>query len=113
MFFMLTNRPPYYGMPPNEPGGIPDVTRFRADLPVGLPEILNKMMAPRPDDRYDSPNEVVEALNALDVTRLIDVSKTSPKEKSPDEQQQAVGLLPWVIGLLILFASMIALLFSS
>ncbi len=113
MFFMLTNRPPYYGMPPNEPSGIPDVTRFRADLPVGLPEILNKMMAPRPDDRYDSPNEVAEALKGLDVTRLIDVSKTSPKEKSSTEQQPAVGLLPWVIGILILFASMIALLFSS
>jgi len=62
LFFMLTNRPPYFGTPPNDPGGLPDVTRFRNDLPVDLPGVLEKMMAIDPACRYETAQAAGDAL---------------------------------------------------
>jgi serine/threonine protein kinase len=40
----------------------PRVTEARPDVPDGVAAVLDKMMAKRPDDRYQTPNDVVEAL---------------------------------------------------
>ncbi len=63
-FFLLTNRAPFFGMPPDQPAAVPDVTRFRHDLDPGLAEILNRMMQPDPDRRFQRPVELVAALDA-------------------------------------------------
>ncbi|MDG2013407.1 MAG: hypothetical protein P8J33_07875, partial [Pirellulaceae bacterium] len=82
-----TNRPPYFGTPPSEPTVMPDVTRFRADLPAGLPEILGKMMASEPDRRFANPSEVAQALRTLgqDNTQAPAETQTTlpPAEASP------------------------------
>src|SRR5207249_3069077 len=38
------------------------VRRFRGDLPQGLADVVTRMMAKRPVDRYQSPRVVAEAL---------------------------------------------------
>jgi serine/threonine protein kinase len=68
MYFMLTGRPPFPGdnfahkllshqMKSPEP-----LTNFRPELPQALIDVVGKMMAKRPDDRYQQPAEVVLAL---------------------------------------------------
>ena len=122
MFFMLTNRPPYFGTPPDDPQAVPDVTRFRDDLPAGLPEILEKMMAPSPDERFATPSEVADALRAVDLT-----AQPSPKEVkvvggiagvgAPTGfaagglgESSTPGWLPIVIGIIILVSAIVVML---
>jgi len=38
------------------------ISEARPDLPEGLAEVIEKMLAKKPEDRYQSPEEVVEAL---------------------------------------------------
>jgi serine/threonine protein kinase len=38
------------------------VTEFRSDVPAGILEVLDKMLAKNPNDRYQTPMEVAEAL---------------------------------------------------
>ncbi len=78
LFFMLTNRPPYFGAPPSEPSAMPDVTRFRSDLPDGLAEILEKMMASEPSGRFTTPGEVAQALRMMG-----QASPPTPAETQP------------------------------
>ena len=66
LFFMLTNRPPYFGMPPDDPTAMPDVTRFRKDLPVDLPAVLQKMMAIDPAERFATAELAGQALLNLE-----------------------------------------------
>ncbi len=68
LYFLLAGRPPF-------PDGTPvskmmshleleptPLAELRPNLPVGLIEIVAKMMAKRPGDRYQTPAEVAEAL---------------------------------------------------
>jgi serine/threonine protein kinase len=68
------------GQPPFPDGGLgerlfkhmqiepPDVRNFNADVPDGLWAVLRRMLAKRPDDRYQSPAELREALMGLSAT---------------------------------------------
>jgi serine/threonine protein kinase len=40
----------------------PPITTFRADLPAGLPEVINKALAKDPSRRYQTPAELAAAL---------------------------------------------------
>jgi hypothetical protein len=66
--YLLTGQPPF-------PGGTlaqkvvkhlqqspPAIEQFRSDLPPGLASVLHKMLAKRPEDRYQTPAEVSQAL---------------------------------------------------
>jgi len=70
LFFLLTGQPPFPGgtLPQKllrhqqtEP---PDISSNLSDLPAELPGILRKMLAKKPDDRYQTPGELAEALSA-------------------------------------------------
>ncbi|MGE3803199.1 MAG: WD40 repeat domain-containing serine/threonine protein kinase [Gemmataceae bacterium] len=43
----------------------PDLESLRQDLPEGLPAIVNKMLAKKPEGRFQEPREVAEALAEL------------------------------------------------
>jgi tetratricopeptide (TPR) repeat protein len=48
----------------------PDLYSLRPDLPAGWGEVVTKLLAKRPDDRYQSSEEVIAALTPLSVEPL-------------------------------------------
>jgi len=69
-FFLLTGQPPFPGgtlpqkLMRHQMAEPPDVAAVRSDLPPGVPAILGKMLAKKPEDRYQTPGEVAEDLAA-------------------------------------------------
>ena len=68
LFYLLTGRPPFLGgsviekLTPRMNGEPPRVRALRSEVPVALDEVLRKMMARRPADRYQTPLEAAQAL---------------------------------------------------
>lgn len=67
LFFLLTGRIPYEGTPPvimakHLSAPLPDPREVRPDLPEDICDIIRKMMAKNPGERYQSMVEVVAAL---------------------------------------------------
>jgi hypothetical protein len=68
LFYLLTARPAFLGatvvdkLTPRISGEPPPIRTVRADVPAGLEQVILKMMARQPDDRYQAPLEVAQAL---------------------------------------------------
>jgi serine/threonine-protein kinase len=67
LFLLLTGQPPYSGLPSaillqHQLGTPPDPRSLRSDLPPRLAEVVQKMMAKRPEDRYRAWTDVKFAL---------------------------------------------------
>ncbi len=69
-FFLLSGKPPFEGDGPlavlnahqNRP--VPEATSVRSDVPLETDQILKKMMAKYPKDRYQTPDELLRAMKA-------------------------------------------------
>jgi tetratricopeptide (TPR) repeat protein len=61
----------------------PDLYSLRPDLPAGWGEVVTKLLAKRPDDRYQSSEEVITALTPLPVEPL--APRASPAFLDPLE----------------------------
>jgi eukaryotic-like serine/threonine-protein kinase len=67
-YYLLTGQPLFPGgnlaqkVAKHLQGNLPAVQQMRPDLPAGLAALLSKMLARRPEDRYQTPAEVVNAL---------------------------------------------------
>lgn len=81
-FFLLTNRAPFCGLPPDDLKSVPDISRFRNDLPAGFAEILDRMMQVDPENRFQHPEEIVVALDAIDFESLASDSASRPDKSS-------------------------------
>jgi serine/threonine protein kinase len=72
LYFLLAGKSPYGGATPSdkivahcmEP--IPSARESRKDVPVALDAVMKKMMAKKPEDRYQSMAEVIKALKTVD-----------------------------------------------
>jgi len=70
MYFLLTGRPPFNKGTAEERGRMhveknpPAIERLRDDVPEDLIAICRKMMAKQPADRYETAEDVAEALDA-------------------------------------------------
>src|SRR5262249_6098031 len=68
LFYLLCGRSPFSGSSIFErvsgrlQGETPDLSRVAASMPPGLESILQKMLAARPEDRFQTPLELAEAL---------------------------------------------------
>ncbi len=68
LFYLLTGRPPFSGssladkLAARVNGLVPDVRDARPGVPDGLAQVLRRMMARQPADRYQTPAEVAAAL---------------------------------------------------
>jgi serine/threonine protein kinase len=70
-FYLLTGRPPYGGAPlavklmRHQQAEPPDLKERRPEVPEGLVPIFKRMIAKKPENRYQTPGELVAALGAL------------------------------------------------
>lgn len=68
LYFLLTGQPPYpvgalmQKLYQHQRGELPTGKDLRTDLPDDVVAIFQKMMAKNPDDRYQTPEEVAQAL---------------------------------------------------
>ncbi len=68
LFYLLTGRPPYVSKKPldklmaHQSAPIPLLTELRNDMPVRLEQIYLRMMAKKPDERYQSLEELLTDL---------------------------------------------------
>ncbi|MGL4419433.1 MAG: protein kinase domain-containing protein, partial [Gemmataceae bacterium] len=68
LFTVLCGYSPYEGTPPKQKlmqhqfGAVPNVQKFRPDVPDELAAIVTRMMAKKPDDRFASSVDVIQAL---------------------------------------------------
>ncbi len=73
LYFLLTGRPPFPGSSVIEKlkghaDSVPRaVSNFRDDVPHGVINVLDRMTAKRPEDRYQTPAEVAEALRPYSI----------------------------------------------
>jgi len=74
LYRLLTGKPPYEGetlmkrLLAHREAEIPSLCQARPDAPRELDEVFRKMVAKRPEDRYQSMGEVTAALEACTVT---------------------------------------------
>jgi formylglycine-generating enzyme required for sulfatase activity len=71
LHFLLAARPPYGGdtvmkrLTGHQQAAIPVLSGLRTDVPPGMQEVFNRMLAKRPASRYQSSQELVVALESL------------------------------------------------
>jgi serine/threonine protein kinase len=66
-FTLITGKPPFQGnttqkLAQHQMKPAPDLAELDPTLPKGLAAVVSKMLAKKPKDRYQTPNEVIEAL---------------------------------------------------
>jgi serine/threonine protein kinase/formylglycine-generating enzyme required for sulfatase activity len=72
LFFLLTGRPPFGGetmmtrLLAHRDTAVPSLRSVRSDLPASLDEVVCKMLAKDPEERYQSMQEVVTALQPFE-----------------------------------------------
>ncbi len=69
---------------------IPDLTKLRPGLPVGLAAIVERCLARDPADRFDSASDVVIALDEMTAPSLRRTSTLRPPEPLPAAKSLAV-----------------------
>jgi serine/threonine protein kinase len=68
-FFLLTGKPPYEGakiaqkLIAHQVQRVPAVRELRPDVPPALAAVVERMLAKRPAERYQTPGEVIAALD--------------------------------------------------
>src|SRR5262249_33211532 len=88
LYHMLTGEPPFAGgvterVHKHLSVDAPDVRDLRPEVPEGLALIVRRMLAKNPEDRYQSPRELLYALTQ---------TGTKPRRQRPDRaQEQSAG----------------------
>ena len=79
LYHMLAGRPPFTGETPlalamkHVQAEVPDILAFRPNLPPSLVEVLSRLLAKSPDDRFSDPGQVLAFLKQHQTSDLADV----------------------------------------
>jgi serine/threonine protein kinase/DNA-binding response OmpR family regulator len=74
LYFLLIGQPPYQGpslmaiLLKHREGAIPSLCSARAEVPAELDQVFRRMVAKKPEDRFDRMGEALRALEALELT---------------------------------------------
>jgi serine/threonine protein kinase len=119
-FFLLTGQPPFPGatltekLLKHQQAAPPELRAFRADVPASVEAILLRMLAKQPDQRYQAPAEVVQALAASSADGSTRTDQLPPPARSPKPVRPrrktlvlgaAAALLALSVGLFLLFGN--------
>ncbi len=86
LYHMLAGRPPFTGETPlalamqHVQATVPAMSLYRADLPPSMVELISRLLAKSPDQRFSNPSEV---LNFLRAHRGDDLSEEWPDQTIP------------------------------
>ncbi|CAN5326083.1 hypothetical protein BH10PLA2_BH10PLA2_35440 [soil metagenome] len=91
LYEMLSGKPPFQGnvteqVYKHSEELAPDITTIRVDVPSGLAFILRKMMAKKPDDRYQTPTELLTDLRRV---HELDAPVKKRASQSPEKDVKA------------------------
>lgn len=82
----------------------PPLTEVKPELPEQLEGILNKCLAKRREDRYDSANDLSRRLQALEGDQSTMVLPAAPTDPQPQKRVFKIAALFVALGLLLFFA---------
>ena len=99
LYFLLTGRPPFPGgsaaqkLLAHQQTEPVDPSHFRPDLPAGLPAVVRRMLAKRPEDRCQTAAEVAALLapfcgrgqESLDVPPTVEIDSQATPTITPEE----------------------------
>ncbi len=103
LYFLLTGQPPFSGGTPTEKlikhqmDSPPPVERLRADVPAWLNAVVERLLAKKPEHRFQTPAEAAEALIAVH-RPAVDASAQPPspmKSTTPDMEWMADTSANW------------------
>lgn len=115
LFFMLAGRPPFIKgtvvqkLLAHQTDAIPDVRELRPDVPDELAAVLTRMLAKRPDERFETPIDLTAALAefmegagiAPSATMLSQYAPMAPWPSRPTWWRRQA---PWLIPVVVLLA---------
>ncbi|MCL2349583.1 MAG: serine/threonine protein kinase [Planctomycetaceae bacterium] len=110
-FFMLTGRPPFYEgtvlqkLLQHQGDVPPDVREFQPGIPIQVSQIIQKMMAKDPKNRYQSPSDLIDDLAVVAKMiglRPIDSRSLVWKLPTPKRHSFLLRQLPWFAPMFIL-----------
>jgi len=97
-YCLLTGRPPFRGenltefLIQHQTDAPPPVTSLRADVPPGIAAIVHKLLAKRPEGRYQTPTELADALAGVArVQAAIPAATVAPAAPLSFEMSPAAG----------------------
>jgi serine/threonine-protein kinase len=112
LFHLVTGRPPFAGQKgadlllAHQSLPVPRVDAIRPGLPAELSTIIQKMMAKKPENRYQSANEVIEALQPFEAEEAVAEPAAEPAAAAPRgayDLWKQKWLVPGVLGGAALF----------
>src|SRR5262249_29330375 len=105
-YYLLTGRPPFAGgtilekLARHQLGAPPPLEGLRPDVPAEVVAVVRKLMARRPEDRYQTPAEVLAALAALPAAEagpLVAPPTPPGGANRPDARGIAVAWRRWLL----------------
>jgi hypothetical protein len=121
LFYLLTGQAPFEGtslaqkLLNHQQAPPPSIEKLRPGLPPELAPVLGRMLAKRPEDRYQTPAEVAEALIGLSGSQSSRTEKSEPAGRDQNTTDRSTNfsrtkwVLAWSIGALLV----ILLVFSA
>jgi serine/threonine protein kinase len=112
LYCLLTRQPPFSGdsvidklMAHAEQDPKP-LASFREDIPTGLEDVLNRMMAKQPGDRFQTPAEVAQALSPYATSAAVLVKQTAVARSRTIPKMLVACLL---LGLFVVLGTVIVI----
>lgn len=118
LYTLINGKPPFGGSSTQKLMGHQTVTAaplttIRREVPKGLSTVVDKMIAKNPDDRYQTPNDVVDALTPWLEAETVTIESPTSKKRITQKRKQiasqggGLGFKPFIlIGVLgIVFAA--------
>lgn len=103
LYFLLTGRPPFAGATAQEKldahteRDAPDIRAVRDDVPEELADVIRRMLAKDPNDRYQTPRDVVAALGPFAGARPVTTGRRRGGGRVPFIASVAAGVFGFAV----------------